>query len=160
VIVLLLACTDTVDPSETCTIEGELGAGRGAGTFAGESWEPSGVSFTWAGASLQFNAPPHDGYSLTVVGMVDKDGATLEAAVAEEAYPIHVTLLDGADGGFATVYPDTGASFSTDLAEGGLLQVLREDADGGFVACFDFVVGNEAGETLVMDNGQIRAMPL
>ena len=73
------------------------------------------------------------------------------------AFPISVTLLEGADGGFATWYPESGSSLTTREAAGGTMEIASANADT-VEACFSFEVGAD-GDTLTVADGALSAIP-
>ena len=144
---------------DVCTID-DIAVGRAKGFIDDLAWEPAGVTWTTAGTSIQVNAPPNNGWQLSLVAQTDRDGNAVADEVTAGNFPVHVTLGEGGDGGFATLYPSSGSSLSTGLAEGGHLQILRIDADSGLVGCFSFEAASEDGAVATLSDGQMRATPM
>lgn len=156
---LLAGCTGGPDPGEVCTVDdATITPGRAAATLDGEPWEPVGVTWTYVGDDVQMNAPPSNGWQLSMVARTDRDGVSVREGIEAAAFPVHVAL-EG-DAGFATLYPSDGASLSTSNTTGGDLQILRLDADNGLVACFSFEAASDEGNVATLEDGQMRANPM
>lgn len=153
-LIVLLACAGGGGGKiGSCTVD--LDADAAEATVDGEAWAADGATFTWAGESLQINTTGADW--LSIVAQTTGEGETLQAAVDAGNFPISVTVVEGADGGFATWYPESGSSLTTREAAGGTLEIVSADADL-VEACFAFEVGAD-GETLGFEDGQLAAIP-
>jgi hypothetical protein len=97
---------------------------------------------------------------MSLVAQLDKDGETVKSMLDAETFPVHVALVSGLEGGWATLYPAEGSeSFVTSNATGGTLEILRVDGGEDLVGCFEFVAGSDAGDTVTVDGGSMRATP-
>lgn len=155
----LAACSGSPNAEDVCEID-DIAVGRATGFIDDTPWEPAGVTWTTAGTAIQLNAPPNNGWQLSLVAQTDRDGNPVADEVSAGNFPVHVTLAAGGEGGFATLYPSSGSSFNTGLAEGGHLQILRLDADRGLVGCFSFEAASEDGAVATLSDGQVRATPM
>lgn len=140
-----------------CSVDDGVDAGVTVATIDDTTWT-SGVGTTWnvAGDGVQLNAPRTDDWMLTVVAQTDHDGNSVASAVSAEDFPIHVTLGTGDDGGFATLYPASGDSYTTTNGGAGELELLRMDQTV-LIGCFSFTAGTDAGDEVSVDAGSIKA---
>lgn len=155
VLLLLAGCGST--GVKSCDAAVDLGEGSVAALVDGEAWTASGGTWRWAGESLQVNTVGAGSWWLSLVAQTTPDGASVRAAVDAGELPVTVTLRAGADGGWATFYPDQGASYTTENADGGELEVVSVEGDS-LRACFSFQAGSEEGGTVAVENGTMNVL--
>jgi hypothetical protein len=125
-------------------------------TVDGESWEGGAATWMLAGASLQINSASAGGWWLSAVAQTTVDGAGVGDALAAGDLPAEVDLPESGAGGWATFYPDSGDSYSTKLAAGGTLTLVKQDG-ADLLGCFAFVAANGAGDEVTVESGRFRA---
>lgn len=116
----------------------------------GAAWS-STADFRMAGANLQINAEPADGWFMNFVLQRTTDGAFPGDAIDAGALPFEVDLVNG---GFATLYEEGSTSFASDPV-GGLLRVVGYD-DDSVTACFAYT-GTGAGGEVKVRHGALNA---
>ncbi len=152
VLLTLVACeTGSQDP---CPGAADLNSGTISATLDGAGWVSSGNVYSWGGTSLEIVTPRVDGYNMTIVGQLDDTGAIVQEMVDYEAFPFTVVLDTGAEGGWALLYPENGASFSTEKGEGGTM-IVQGLEDGNLLGCFDFDV-SDGSVAVAMEDGLFR----
>ena len=152
IVATLSACNAPCDPSR-------LDPGWIEARVGGRDWIGGTTTWTLAGSSLQINSVSAGGWFVSFVVQAASDGAPIADALDEGAFPIAIRLEPTGDGGWATMYPDTGSSFSTRLGEGGTMTV--EAYDGAELqACFDFHAMSNDDDDLDVTRGQLRAVAL
>ena len=153
---LLFACTPDKEPEAACQ-PGDLDASQALATLDGEAWEGGGTTWLMAGSSLQINTTRSSGWTLSLIAQHTADGTTLDEALAAGDFPIEVTLLTGEEGGWATMLPEEGLSFTTKETAGGSLTLSEQD-DVHLRGCFAFEVAGDDGAFLV-EEGTFDAVP-
>jgi hypothetical protein len=150
-LVLLLACTsDGGSKATNCTVD--AAEGTAVATVDGEAWEGGGATWVWAGDSLQVNTVGAGSWWMSLVAQTTADGDTVKAAVDSGALPATIDL--GGDGGWATLYPADGASYSSRNGSGEL--VIIEADDASVQACFTFEAAGD-GDPVVVEDGSLDA---
>ena len=147
---LLLACSSDGSKAANCSVD--AAAGTAAAVVGGEEWEGGGATWVWAGESLQVNTVGAGSWWLSLVAQATTDGETVKAAVDAGALPATVDL--GGDGGWATLYPADGASYSSRNGSGEL--VIVEADDTSVHACFTFEATGD-GAPVVVEEGSLDA---
>ncbi|MFZ5477873.1 MAG: hypothetical protein ACOZNI_13950 [Myxococcota bacterium] len=146
-LLLLLACEPGA--SGGCSVDQE--AGTAAALVDGEDWTGPGATWLWQGESLQINTVGAGDWWLSLVAQTTRDGDTLAAAVDAGAFPVDVSLTDG---GWATFYPPSGASYSSREGSG---ELVVAEVDGDTLrACFSFEAVSD-GETVTVEAGTVDA---
>lgn len=148
----LVGCDGGSGPAGTCTPDAALDPGTAAATVDGAAWSTA-ATWMWQGESLQINADPADGWRFSLVGQLTEAGGTVKAAADAGEFPIVVPL--GQTGGWVTVFPTDGDSYHSGNADGGSLTIT--DIGDELAGCFDFGAGSDAGETVDMADGTVRA---
>jgi hypothetical protein len=145
----LLGCAE--DPAnEACAVD--AAPGTASATVDGEPWTGGGATWQWAGESLQLNTVGAGSWWTSLVAQTTTEGATLRAAVDAGAFPITVSLVDG---GWATFYPDSGRSFSSQDGDG---ELVLTEASPNVLGCFWFEAFADAA-TVTVEEGTIDAEP-
>ena len=150
-IAVLVGCADPIGEDDGCAVGVEPGAA--AATVDGEPWTGGGATWLWAGESLQLNTVGSGSWWMSMVAQTTGDGTTLKAAVDAGVFPITVSLTEG---GWATFYPDSGSSFSSE--EGGGELVLVEATPTTVRGCFWFEAASDA-DTVSVEAGELDAEP-
>jgi hypothetical protein len=137
----LVACGGGPDPCHAA----DLASGSGEAEIDGADWNGTGLTWSPQGSSIQVSGG--DGsFTITLVARTSTDGVTADEAMAGS--------FDLADGGFATVYPSSGASYRS---ASGTLDLGGRDGDD-LLGCFAFDASGDDGEVSVT-SGRFRAAP-
>jgi hypothetical protein len=153
---LLSACSGG-GSTAACADAESLAPGVVTADVDGAAWE-STATWTWAGESLQIDTAPADGWSFTVVAQTTSSGDTLKAAADAGDFPVDVVLEDD-QGGWGRGHPTEGDPYITDAAAGGTFTLSGLDGADLF-GCFGFVAATDAGDSVTVDAGAIRAASL
>ena len=146
----LLGCADEAATDEGgCAVD--AAPGTASATVDGEDWTGGGATWQWAGESLQLNTVGAGSWWMSLVAQTTTDGATLKAAVDAGAFPLTISLVDG---GWATFYPDSGGSLSSQSGDGEL--VLTDASATSLRGCFWFEASADAA-TVTVEDGAIDA---
>jgi hypothetical protein len=151
-LLVLPACGDKEGDSAEgdCTPAGTA-VGSVTAQVDGAPWTAGGVQATESGDGIQLTSAVGGGWRLTLVAQTTEDGTGVLDAL--ELGAATVTLESG-EGGFAVLYPDSGAgSYSTN--DGGGVAVLVREGDR-IDACFSFTAGGAEGDISVT-GGQLSA---
>ena len=151
----LPACNDEEDL--VCTTPSDLGSGAVEATIDGQAWNPVDGTWAEAGESLQVNTSATDGWMLSMVAYFDTAGTPILDALESAVLPIEVTLADGEQGGWALLYPDSGPSFASEAADGGLLTISAIEGDD-LLGCLHFEASDEES-TVALEEGRFRLAP-
>jgi len=154
---LILAAGCETGSQDPCEGAADLNSGTILATLDGASWVSSGNAYSWGGTSLQITTPRVDGYNLSMVAQRDDNAAEVQELVDYDAYPFTVNLSSGAEGGWALLYPESGASFATENADGGTVVIAGRE-EGNLLGCFAFEASDGA-VTVAMEDGLFR-LPL
>jgi hypothetical protein len=149
ILTALLACTPK-DGETSCVVEDEAGAA--SAVVNGGDW--TGGDATWmrqGSTSAQINTANAGAGWLSIVAQTTTEGEDVLVAIDAGAFPVTVSLVDG---GWATFYPSSGASFSSKEGAGEL--VIADVVEGGLMACFTFTASGDDG-TVEVDAGTIHA---
>lgn len=149
---LLSACAGGSGSSDVCRSTNDLDAGTAVATVDGTAWVTT-ADWLWQGESLQINAAPADGWSISFVGQLTAEGDSFKAAADAGALPITVPLDESS--AWALVYPTDGDSYDSRNGAGGALTVT--DVGDELLACFDFDAATDGGDTVSMSDGALRA---
>jgi hypothetical protein len=143
---LLTACADAAG---TCPI-GDL-AGEATATVDGAPWSGPSAQWSFAGSSIQLMTAAGDGWRLSIVAQSTEDGQPLNTAL--DALPVTISLGDGADGGWALLYPESGgSSYKTSPDAPGTLSINSVNGDGDTLsACFSFTATGDDGSVTLSD---------
>lgn len=147
---LLLACRAT---PETTTCSPTAADGQMSATIDAADWSGS-ASFLWAGESLQLNTENAGAGWITMVAQGSSTGNSVQVDADAQAFPITVSLVSSG-GGFATYYPASGNSFSTNNAAGGSLSISNLD-ESTAEGCFRFEAAGDDG-TVTVEEGSFVA---
>jgi hypothetical protein len=150
-----LACSDKSDTAALACEAGDPAAGSMEADLGGESWTTSGVVWSAAGANIQVVGPPSSGWNLTLVLQTADDGSSAAEGVAEGGLPLSFDLSEGAGGGFATLYPESGASYG--MGASGVAALERSEGSD-LVGCFAYEAERD-GDTMPV-SGVFRAQAL
>lgn len=135
---LLMALLPTFvacDPG--CGYAPDLTPGAVEGSIGGSDWTPEAATWMLTATGLQVNAPPASGWRMTMVAQVTEQGQSVVDAVDSDAFPFTVELLTGQEGGFATLNPQSGDTYSTGNSKGGWVSFDAREGDALF-GCFTF----------------------
>jgi hypothetical protein len=133
----------------------DLAVGRARAEIGGDAWEAAGAAWALSGTSVQVLTGPADGWRITMVAQWTPDGVLLSDAVQEGVFPITAALGDDAEGGWAVLYPDEGATLQTASAAAGTL-TITDIVDGVLTACFDFTAA-EGVQSVPVVSGAVVA---
>ncbi len=134
---------ETAAGTPSCTptaAEGEVAA-----SIDGSSWASTATWFE-AGSSLQVNAESVDGWWFSMVLQTTEDGTAAVDATAAGEWPMAFDI--GGGGGWVTLYPDEGASYTSRDGSGALTLVSDE---AGLAGCFSFEALGDEGTVTVSD---------
>jgi len=153
----LAGCPGQEEADPTCPELGGLDDGEVGATIDGAGWIALDGTFHWAGTSLQINTGQQDGWSLAVVAQKNINETPVLDAVDAASFPMEIRLRDGTQGGWALLYPDSGASYATHTTDGGHLW-LTDYRDGAIFGCFSFEAEQEDDEEslLAVEDGVLR----
>ena len=156
---LLAGCPGEEGTEQTCPDLGGLDDGEVSATVDGAAWTTTAGTFHWAGTSLQINTDQVDGWSLSIVAQKNINETPVMDAVDAGSFPMEIRLRDGTQGGWALLYPDSGASYATHTTEGGHLW-LTDYRDGAVFGCFSFEAEQEDDEDSLMavEDGVLRTV--
>ena len=149
---LIVGCDANPSPAAAGCDLGDTESGRVIAVIDGEDWA-STTEFLEAGTSLQVNAPTTGGWWFSMVLQTSSDGATAVDAVAAGVWPIVFDV--GGVGGWVTLYPETGDSYTSRDAVG---EVTLVGADDGLAGCFAFDAAGSGG-TVSVTGGRFVAVP-
>lgn len=148
---LLFACRAT---PETATCNPTAADGQMSATIDAADWSGA-ASFLWAGESLQINTENAGAGWITMVAQGSSStGNSVQIDADAQAFPITVSLVSNG-GGFATYYPVSGNSFSTNNSAGGSLTISSLD-DSTAEGCFRFEAAGDDG-TVDVEEGSFIA---
>jgi len=159
VLLSLAGCPTEEEAGDVCPGLGGLDDGEVGAIIDGEAWTATAGTFHWAGTSLQLNTDQVDGWSISIVAQKDVDQTPVMDAVNAGSFPMEIRLRDGTQGGWALLYPESGASYATHTTDGGHLW-LTDYRDGAFVGCFSFEAEQEDDEEslLAVEDGVLRVI--
>jgi hypothetical protein len=116
---------------ETCRVD--VASGTVEALVNGDPYGASVVHLV-AGDALQLSATPNSGWWFSLVLQADALGGPAAVAVEDEQWPVEIEL---GEGGFATVYTETGGSGA---ARTGHVTLVAPEVDGTLAGCFQFTV--------------------
>ncbi len=151
-VLLIVGCESTSPATEAGCELGDTESGAVVAVIDGVDWT-STTEFLEAGSSLQVNAPATGGWWFSMVLQTAADGGTAVDAVNGDAWPIAFDV--GGTGGWVTLYPEMGDSYTSRDGAG---DVTLVDAGDGLAGCFAFdAVGS--GGTVSVTDGRFVAVP-
>ena len=148
--VLLLfavSCGGECDPAS-------LGLGEAEARVDGEAWLVEGANWMEAGSNVQIMIPTSGGWGITLVAQSTLSGESLSEALEAGVFPIEVSL-GSEGGGFATVYPEEGLSYTSKSGSGG--ELVIHGADEALEACFSFEAVSTDTVAIQVTGGSVRA---
>ncbi len=146
-LVLSASCASECDPAS-------LGLGEAEARVDGEEWSVGGATWMEAGSSVQLTIPTSGGWGITLVAQTTLAGDSLSEALDAGTFPIEISL-GSEGGGFATIYPEEGLSYSSRTGSGG--ELVIHEVDEALEACFSFEALSTGGEAIDVSGGRVRA---
>jgi len=151
------ACDKGGDSAASASACGEATPeGQIEGVVNGADWSTT-ATWAWSGSSLDITSDSADGWRLSIVAQSTTGGGGVQDAVNDAAFPVDVTLVSGAEGGWALMYPDVGSgSFSTNQTDGGQLTLSGLDGEALW-GCLSFIASDGTG-SVELDAAEFRLL--